>query len=183
MKPGDLKKGGATIAIKYGISRCFLGWVIVAASERGICSIEFGDSPDEVIQLLHQRFPKAQLIKADQGFNSLIDEVVGYIKLPDKDFQIPLDIQGTVFQQKVWAILREITPGRTKSYSDIAKQLGNSQAVRAVAQACAANKLAVVVPCHRVVAKDRRISGYRWGVDRKKLLLENENVTTSREKS
>ena len=183
MKPGDLKKGGAAIAIKYGISRCFLGWVIVAASNRGICCIEFGDSPDEVIQLMHQRFPKARLINADEGFNSLINEIVGFIKQPNKDFQIPLDIQGTVFQQKVWAILREIKPGRTKSYSDIAKQLGNPQAVRAVARACAANKLAVVIPCHRVIAKDGRISGYRWGVDRKKLLLENEALTISPEKS
>ncbi len=175
IKPKDIKTGGASMTITYGISRCFLGWVIVASSAKGICSIEFSDSPEELPLLLRQRFPRAQLLKGDDDFTSLIDKVVAFIDRSDDDLEVPLDIQGTVFQQKVWNILRQIRPGETKSYSEIAEQLGNPQAVRAVAGACGANRLAVVIPCHRVIGKDGRISGYRWGVDRKKQLLQHES--------
>ena len=181
MKPRELKSGGAAITIQYGLSPCFLGWVIVGATDRGVCSVEFGDSPDELPLILQRRFPKALLKKGDEEFESLICEVTAFIESPDLDVQIPLDVQGTVFQQKVWDILRQIKPGETKSYSEIAEKLGNPRAVRAVAGACASNRLAVVIPCHRVVAKDGRISGYRWGIERKKQLLKNEQRKMSQE--
>lgn len=181
LRPKDLKSGGKAITIQYGLSRCFLGWVIVGATDRGICSVEFGDSAHELPPLLKKRFPNALLKKGDEAFNTVLREVAAFIEAPSLDIQIPLDIQGTVFQKKVWDILRQIKPGETRSYSDIAEKIGSPRAVRAVAGACASNKIAVVVPCHRVVAKDGRISGYRWGVDRKKQLLENERTRTSQE--
>ncbi len=174
MKPKEYRKGATGIIITYGLANCFLGWVIVAATERGICAIEFGDDPDILPDQVQARFPKAQLKKADIGFESLIKEVVDFIKAPDDKFQLPLDIQGTAFQQRVWNVLRQIKPGKTLSYSDVANKIGNPNAVRAVASACASNKLAVVIPCHRVISKDGKVSGYRWGTDRKKMLLESE---------
>jgi AraC family transcriptional regulator of adaptative response/methylated-DNA-[protein]-cysteine methyltransferase len=152
--------------------------VIVAATDRGICAIEFGDDPDILPDQVQGRFPKAQLKKADRGFERLIKEVVDFIKAPEDKFQLPLDIQGTAFQQRVWNVLRQIKPGKTLSYSDVANRIGNPNAVRAVASACASNKLAVVIPCHRVISKDGKVSGYRWGTDRKKLLLESEKEST-----
>ena len=174
MKPKEYRKGATGIIITYGLANCFLGWVIVAASERGICAIEFGDDPDILPDQIQTRFPKSQLKKADIGFESLIKEVVDFIKAPDDKFQLPLDIQGTAFQQRVWNVLRQIKPGKTLSYSDVANKIGNPKAVRAVASACASNKLAVVIPCHRVISKDGKVSGYRWGTDRKKKLLDSE---------
>ncbi len=174
MKPKDYRKGATGITITYGLAHCFLGWVIVAATDRGICAIEFGDDPDILPDQVQTRFPNAQLKKADISFDSLIKEVVHFIKAPEDTFQLPLDIQGTAFQQRVWNVLRQIKPGKTLSYSDVANRIGNPNAVRAVASACASNKLAVVIPCHRVVSKDGKVSGYRWGTERKKMLLESE---------
>jgi AraC family transcriptional regulator of adaptative response/methylated-DNA-[protein]-cysteine methyltransferase len=174
MKPKDYRKGAVGITITYGLAHCFLGWVIVAATDRGICAIEFGDDPDTLPDQVQIRFPKAQLKKADIGFASLIKEVVAFIKAPEDKFQLPLDIQGTAFQQRVCNVLRQIIPGKTLSYSDVANRIGNPNAVRAVASACASNKLAVVIPCHRVISKDGKVSGYRWGTERKKMLLESE---------
>lgn len=174
MKPREYRKGATGITINYGLAHCFLGWVIVAATDRGICAIEFGDDPDILPDQVQTRFPNAQLKKADIGFDSLIKEVVEFIKAPEDKFQLPLDIQGTAFQQRVWNVLRQIKPGKTLSYSDVANRIGNPNAVRAVASACASNKLAVVIPCHRVISKDGKVSGYRWGTERKKMLLESE---------
>lgn len=174
MKPKEYKAGGDGVVIKYGLAKCILGWVIVAATDRGICAIEFGDDPALLPQQVQSRFPKARLEKAGPGFTSLIEEVVDFIKAPHNSFNIPLDIQGTAFQQQVWNILQQIKPGRTLSYTEVAEKTGNPNAVRAVATACASNKLAVVIPCHRVISKDGKISGYRWGIERKKALLENE---------
>ncbi len=174
MKPKDYRKGAIGITITYGLAQCFLGWVIVAATDRGICAIEFGDDPDLLPGQVQTRFPKAQLKKADIGFDSLIKEVVDFIKAPEDTFQLPLDIQGTAFQQKVWNVLRQIKPGKTLSYSDVANRIGNPNAVRAVASACASNKIAVVIPCHRVISKGGKLSGYRWGTERKKMLLDSE---------
>ena len=174
MRPKDYRKGGIGITITYGLAHCFLGWVIVAATDRGICAIEFGDDPDTLPDQVQTRFPNARLKKADVGFASLIKEVVDFIKAPEEQFQLPLDIQGTAFQQRVWNVLRQIKPGKTLSYSDVANRIGNPNAVRAVASACASNKLAVVIPCHRVISKDGKVSGYRWGTERKKMLLESE---------
>ena len=174
MKPKEYRKGATGITITYGLAHCFLGWVIVAATDRGICAIEFGDDPDTLPDQVQTRFPNARLKKADIGFASLIKEVVDFIKAPEEQFQLPLDIQGTAFQQRVWNVLRQIKPGKTLSYSDVANRIGNPNAVRAVASACASNKLAVVIPCHRVISKDGKVSGYRWGTERKKMLLQSE---------
>jgi len=174
MNPKAYRNGAAGITITYGLAECFLGWVIVAATERGICAIEFGDDPKTLPQQVQSRFLKARLQKAGSGFGSLIKEVVDFIKTPGNDFNIPLDIQGTAFQQQVWNVLRQIKPGGTVSYTEVAERIGNPNAIRAVAAACASNKLAVVIPCHRVISKDGKLSGYRWGVERKKMLLETE---------
>lgn len=174
MKPKEYKAGGVGVVISYGLAECMLGWVIVAATDRGICAIEFGDDPALLPQQVQNRFPKARLEKAGPGFASLIEAVVDFIKAPHDSFNIPLDIQGTAFQQQVWNTLRQIRPGETLSYTEVAERIGNPNAVRAVATACASNKLAVVIPCHRVISKDGKISGYRWGAERKKTLLDNE---------
>jgi len=174
MKPGIYRKGAEGVTIVYGLARCFLGWVIVAATDRGICAVEFGDDPEALPEQVQSRFPNSQLNKADSGFKKLINEVVDFIGSPKEIFQVPLDIQGTAFQQQVWEVLRQIKPGETMSYTDVAERLGKPHAVRAVASACASNKLAVVIPCHRVISKTGKSGGYRWGSERKKKLLELE---------
>lgn len=174
MQPKEYRAGGQGIDIRYGIAECPLGWVIVAATDRGICAIEFGDDPEKLPELMHSRFPQAAVSAAGPGFTRLIEEVVHFINTPWSNFTLPLDIQGTAFQQQVWDILRQIEPGETMSYTEVAEKIGNPKAVRAVAAACGQNTLAVVIPCHRVITKDGRVSGYRWGVERKKMLLENE---------
>lgn len=174
MKPKDYRKGADGVTITYGLARCFLGWVIVAATDRGVCAIEFGDNSDTLPEQVQARFPNAQLHKADIGFKTLIKEVVDFIESPEDTFGVPLDIQGTAFQQQVWEVLRQIKPGQTMSYTDVAEWMGNPKAVRAVASACASNKLAVVIPCHRVVSKTGKTGGYRWGTERKQKLLDYE---------
>jgi AraC family transcriptional regulator of adaptative response/methylated-DNA-[protein]-cysteine methyltransferase len=174
MKPKVYRKGAEGVNITYGITKCFLGWVIVAATDLGICAIEFGDNSDTLPEQVQDRFPNAQLHKAGIGFKTLIKEVVDFIESPEDTFQVPLDIQGTAFQQQVWEVLRQIKPGQTMSYTEVAERIGNPNAVRAVASACASNKLAVVIPCHRVISKAGKTGGYRWGSERKKRLLESE---------
>lgn len=174
MKPRDYRAGGAGVTIHYGLARCDLGWLIVATTRRGVCAIEFSDDPAALPQQVQNRFPQANLQEAGSGFVALIREVIEFIKSPHNSFNMPLDIQGTAFQQKVWNVLRQIKPGETLSYTDVAERIDNPKAVRAVATACASNKLAVVIPCHRVIAKDGTLSSYRWGAERKKRLLENE---------
>jgi AraC family transcriptional regulator of adaptative response/methylated-DNA-[protein]-cysteine methyltransferase len=174
MKPTVYRKGGDGITITYGLAQCYLGWVIVAATDRGICAIEFGDDPDTLPEQVQARFPNAQLNKADTGFKTILRDVVDFIESPKDTFRVPLDIRGTAFQQQVWEILRQIRPGETMSYTAVAERMGKPNAVRAVASACASNKLAVVIPCHRVVSKTGKTGGYRWGPERKKRLLESE---------
>lgn len=174
MQPNVYRKGGAGLTITYGLAQSYLGWVIVAATDRGVCAIEFGDDPDKLPEQVQARFPGARLKLADRGFKAIIQEVVAYIKSLGKGLQIPLDIQGTAFQQRVWEVLRQIRPGETMSYTEVAERIGKPNASRAVASACAANRLAVVVPCHRVVPKSGKTGGYRWGTERKRILLESE---------
>ncbi|THB76810.1 MAG: bifunctional DNA-binding transcriptional regulator/O6-methylguanine-DNA methyltransferase Ada [Desulfobulbaceae bacterium] len=174
MVPKAYQEGGEGISIRYGIAECFLGWVIVAATERGICGVEFGDDPGTLPGQIQATFPKATLVKGGVAFETMITAVVNYIQSPGERFELPLDIQGTVFQQQVWKILKQLAPGETISYTEVANRLGKPKAARAVASACGANKLAVLVPCHRVVAKNGAIGGYRWGKDRKKQLLDSE---------
>ena len=181
MTPQQYRAGAAGIEIMYGIAECSLGWLIVAATDRGICAIEFSDERHTLPDQLQARFPKAELKVADSEFTSLIEKVVTFIESPVRTFQLPLDIQGTAFQQRVWEILRNIKPGETVSYSAVAQSMGNPKAVRAVANACGANKLAVVIPCHRVISKSGEAGGYRWGKERKKRLLELEQETKRRQ--
>jgi len=174
MKPRDFRAGGAGASIRFGVGECSLGAILVAASESGICAILLGDDADALTRDLQDRFPKAELIGGDGQFERWMAQVVGFVEAPRLGLQLPLDIRGTAFQQRVWRALCEIPAGSTRSYADIAKKLRAPKAVRAVAQACAANKLAVAIPCHRVVRTDGALSGYRWGVERKRALLDRE---------
>ena len=148
----------------------------MAATARGVCAILLGEDPDALVRDLQDRFPKTHLIAGDRDFEKLVASVVGLIEAPARGLKLPLDIRGTAFQQRVWQALRSIPPGKTASYTEIAKRIGLPKSMRAVAQACGANALAVAIPCHRVVRNDGALSGYRWGVERKRRLLENEGV-------
>ncbi|MGQ5524108.1 bifunctional DNA-binding transcriptional regulator/O6-methylguanine-DNA methyltransferase Ada [Chitinimonas sp. PSY-7] len=175
MKPTEYKAGGSNAVIRFAIGQCSLGAILVAQSQRGVCAILLGDDPDALARDLQDRFPKAQLIGGDSDFEQLVAVVVGFVDAPAKGLDLPLDVRGTAFQQRVWQALREIPVGSTASYTEVAERIGAPNAVRAVAGACAANALAVAIPCHRVVRNDGSLSGYRWGVERKRALLEKES--------
>ncbi len=175
MTPRRYRAGGAGSTIRFAIGQCALGAILVAQSERGVCAISLGDDPDALLRELQDRFPRATLLGGDRDFESLVARVVGFVEAPRLGLDLPLDVRGTAFQQRVWQALRDIPPGRTMSYAEIAERIGAPTAVRAVAQACAANVLAVAIPCHRVVRSDGALSGYRWGVERKRALLEAES--------
>lgn len=168
------RRGGAGAAIRFALGQCSLGSILVAASARGVCAIFLGDDPEALVQALQQRFPRAELVGADPGFEELVARVVGLVEAPRLGLNLPLDLQGTVFQQRVWQALAAIPPGETATYGEIARRIGAPAAVRAVARACGANPLAVAIPCHRVVRLDGDLAGYRWGVARKRALLERE---------
>ncbi|MGO4330245.1 bifunctional DNA-binding transcriptional regulator/O6-methylguanine-DNA methyltransferase Ada [Cupriavidus sp. 2TAF22] len=174
MTASRYRAGGANTDIRFAVGECSLGSILVAQSERGVCAILLGDDPDALARELQDQFPKANLIGGDAGFEQLIAQVVGLIEAPSLGFDLPLDVRGTAFQERVWQALREIPPGSTASYAEIAARIGAPKAVRAVAQACGANHIAVAIPCHRVVRSDGQLSGYRWGVERKRSLLERE---------
>ena len=174
MTPTDFRAGGANARIHFAVGQCSLGAILVAESDRGICAILLGDDPDALARDLQDRFPKAQLIGGDAAFEKRVAQVVGMVERPRLGLDLPLDVRGTAFQQRVWQALREIPAGRTASYADVAQRIGMPKAVRAVAQACGANALAIAIPCHRVVRNDGALSGYRWGVERKRALLERE---------
>ena len=176
MTPTEYKVGGANTRIRFAVGECSLGSILVAVSGRGVCAILMGDDPDALAQNLQDRFPHAHLIGGDAGFEELVAKVVGFVEAPALGLDLPLDVRGTAFQQRVWQALREIPAGSTASYSEIATRIGAPKAVRAVAGACAANKIAVAIPCHRVVRNDGALSGYRWGVERKRALLARENA-------
>ena len=169
------KDGGKDAEIEFAVGACSLGAILVARSERGVCAISLGDDPNALARDLQDRFPKAQIVGGDPNFEKLVAEVVGYVEAPQIGFHLPLDVRGTAFQQRVWRALQDIPFGKTASYAEIAKRIGEPKAVRAVAQACGANRLAVAIPCHRVVRNDGAISGYRWGVERKRALLDKES--------
>jgi AraC family transcriptional regulator of adaptative response/methylated-DNA-[protein]-cysteine methyltransferase len=174
MCPRDYRAGGAGNAIRFAVGECSLGSILVARSERGVCAILLGDDPDALARQLQDQFPNAELIGGDAEFESLVAKVVGFVEAPAIGLDLPLDIRGTAFQERVWQALRRIPPGTTASYAEIARRIGMPRAVRAVAQACGANPLAVAIPCHRVVRSDGALSGYRWGVVRKRELLQRE---------
>jgi len=174
MTPTNYRAGGTNTEIRFAIGECSLGAILVAASERGICAILLGDDADVLARDLQDRFPRANLIGGDAAFEQLVANVIGFVEAPGLGLALPLDVRGTAFQQRVWQALQEIPAGKTASYADIAKRIGAPKSVRAVAQACAANTLAVAIPCHRVVRNDGGLSGYRWGVERKRALLDRE---------
>ena len=174
MTPTEFRSGGNGASIRFAVGECSLGSILVAATGKGVCAILFGDDPDALVRDLQDRFPKAKLIGADDQFERLMATVVGFVEAPAQGLDLPLDVRGTAFQQRVWQALRRIPRGSTVTYAEIANSLGQPKAVRAVAQACAANALAVAIPCHRVVRTDGALSGYRWGVERKRALLERE---------
>ncbi|MFD1883148.1 bifunctional DNA-binding transcriptional regulator/O6-methylguanine-DNA methyltransferase Ada [Paracoccus pacificus] len=171
MTPTMYRKGGKDTDIRFAIGECSLGAILVAQSDKGICAIALDDDPEKLVRDLQDRFPNANLIGADAGFEALVARVVAFVEAPGVGFDLPLDIRGTAFQQRVWQALLAIPPGATASYADVAERIGRPSAVRAVAQACGANNLAVAIPCHRVVRSDGALAGYRWGVDRKRALL------------
>lgn len=177
MTPTRYRAGGTDAEIRFAIGECSLGAILVARSERGVCAISIGDDPDALARDLQDRFPRARLIGGDAGFEQLVARVVGHVEAPRFGLDLPLDIRGTAFQQRVWQALRDIPAGETVSYGELARRIGAGKAVRAVAGACAANAIAVAIPCHRVVRNDGGLSGYRWGVERKRALLEREAKT------
>jgi len=177
MKPSQYRAGGVDARIAFAIGQSSLGAILVARSQRGVCAISLGDDPDALLRELQDRFPRAELIGGDAGFERLVAQVVGMIEQPNIGIDLPLDVRGTAFQQRVWDALRKIPAGETASYAQIAQRIGSPKSVRAVAQACASNTLALAIPCHRVVRSDGALSGYRWGVARKRELLAREAAT------
>lgn len=174
MKPADYRKGGAGETIQFAFGRSDLGMIIVATTSRGVCAVEFGDTEAALHKCLAARFPQAMLERAGPAFNGVVESVIAIIRSNQPNAALPLDVRGTAFQHQVWKALQCIAPGSTASYSDLAKKIGMPTASRAVAQACAQNKIAVLIPCHRVVRADGELSGYRWGAERKAKLLQRE---------
>lgn len=176
MSASTYQTGGAGVEIRFAVGHCSLGPILVAATSRGICAIEFADDPNALVRALQDRFPKAELIGADRAFERLVAQVVGAVEAPEKAAALPLDVRGTAFQERVWQALRAIPAGQTATYAEIAGRIGQPRATRAVAQACAANPAALAIPCHRVVRADGGLGGYRWGVERKDALLRRETL-------
>lgn len=174
MRPREYRAGGANAVIRFAVGECSLGSILVACSARGVCAILLGDEPQALVAELQDRFPRAELIGGDTAFERDVARVIGFVEAPRRGLGLPLDVQGTAFQQRVWQALQEIPPGTTETYSGLALRLGRPSAVRAVAQACAANPVAVAIPCHRVVRSDGGLAGYRWGIERKRALLDRE---------
>lgn len=178
MTPSHYRAGGVNTDIRFAVGDSSLGAILVAQSERGLCAIFLGDDPDALVRDLQDRFPAANLVAGDRDFEQTVSQVVGLVEAPAAGLDLPLDIRGTAFQRRVWEALRRIPPGATLSYSEVAERIGAPDSARAVARACAGNRLAVAIPCHRVVRRDGALSGYRWGVERKRMLLERETRET-----
>lgn len=182
MTPKTYKSGGAGTALKVAVADCSLGSVLIAASDKGVAAILLGDDPDALLRDVQDRFPKAIMAGGDAAFDKLVQQVISLVERPGAAHHLPLDVRGTAFQQQVWQALTAIRPGTTASYQDIARAIGKPSAVRAVAGACAANAIAVAIPCHRIVRTDGNLSGYRWGIDRKRALLAKEEYRSRRKR-
>ena len=174
MTPSAYRKQGPDVAIRFAVGQCSLGAILVARTERGVCAVDLGDEPEPLVRDLEQRFARATLVGADPAFEALVAQVVGLIEQPRVDVRLPLDVRGTAFQQRVWTALTKIPAGETRTYTQLAVELGAPQGARAVARACASNPVAVAIPCHRVVRADSNLAGYRWGIERKRELLARE---------
>jgi AraC family transcriptional regulator, regulatory protein of adaptative response / methylated-DNA-[protein]-cysteine methyltransferase len=168
------KNGGQDAEIRFAVGECSLGSVLVATSAKGVCALSLGDDPDALVRALQDRFPKAELVGGDHEFEGLVARVVAMVDNPAAGLGLPLDMRGTAFQQRVWTALQAIPAGQTVSYAELARRIGAPQSTRAVARACASNTIAIAIPCHRVIRHDGTVSGYRWGVERKRILLERE---------
>ena len=174
MTATQFRGGGSGTVIRFAAGECSLGSILVAATEKGVCAIELGDDPEALVRGLQDRFAHADLVGGDAAFEQWVAKVVGFIEAPQPALDLPLDIRGTAFQRRVWDATRQVPPGSTASYTEIARRIGRPRAVRAVASACASNAIAVAIPCHRIVRRDGSPSGYRWGVERKRALLDRE---------
>jgi AraC family transcriptional regulator of adaptative response/methylated-DNA-[protein]-cysteine methyltransferase len=174
MTPTAYRRGGDGVAIRFAVGECSLGSILVAMTQKGVSAIELGDDPDGLVRAFQDRFPAARLIGGDRDFEALVARVVGLVEAPRRGLDLPLDVRGTAFQLRVWKALTRIPAGQTVSYAELARRIGVPGATRAVARACASNRIAVAIPCHRVVRSDGALSGYRWGVERKRRLLERE---------
>jgi AraC family transcriptional regulator of adaptative response/methylated-DNA-[protein]-cysteine methyltransferase len=183
MEPRQYKAGGAGIAMVYAIGECWLGPVLAAATPAGICAIVFGETKEDLLNDLGGRFPAAEIAPADATFSEQFAQILKALEAPHLASRLPLDILGTTFQQRVWAALRQIAPGETATYTQIAERIGSPRAVRAVASACAANHVAIAIPCHRVIRGNGDLAGYRWGLERKRALLEREKDKPSARKA
>lgn len=176
MQPGRYREGGRGLTIRYALAASELGWVLAAASPQGLCALHLGPQPEALVQALQAEFPQAEKVTHDPEFEDWVQIVVAFVEDPGAGLDLPLDIRGTAFQRQVWQALREIPAGQTASYGEVARRIGKPQAARAVAQACAANRLAVAVPCHRVLRQNGELGGYRWGLAIKRDLLAREGV-------
>jgi len=175
MTPSAFRSDGAGETIQFAVGECTLGSILIAATNVGVCSIALGDSAEALMQQFQDEFSKANLVGGDEKFEHLVSQVVGFVESPSMPLQLPLDIRGTLFQLKVWKALQTISPGDTLTYTELAEKIGKPSAVRAVASACGKNRIALAIPCHRIVRADATLSGYRWGIERKKALLERES--------
>lgn len=176
MTPGAFRRGGDAQAIRYAVTRTPLGWLLVASTERGVCAIELGDSRAALERDMRSRFAAARRVDADADLAAHLANVVAYLDEPARGLVLPLDIRGTAFQHRVWQALKAVPPGTRTTYGELAAAIGATNSARAVARACATNPVALAIPCHRVVAKDGTLAGYRWGVKRKAALLEREQA-------
>lgn len=174
MAPATFRGGGAGETIRFAVGECSLGSILVAATSKGVCAILLGDDPTALANELEDRFPRAELVGADREFESLVARIVGLVETPAPGLDLPLDIRGTTFQRRIWLALRDVPAGATASYGEIADRVSSPNSARAVARACAANPIAVAIPCHRVIRNDGTLGGYRWGVERKRVLLARE---------
>ncbi|MGA7328726.1 MAG: bifunctional DNA-binding transcriptional regulator/O6-methylguanine-DNA methyltransferase Ada [Rhodomicrobium sp.] len=174
MTPSEFRTGGRNAEMRFAVGKCSLGSILVASSDKGVAAILLGDDPEALVHKLEDQFPKAQLVGGDQEYEDIMAKVIGLVEAPGTGLDLPLDVRGTAFQHRVWQALREIPVGKTATYTEIAQRISMPKAVRAVAAACAANKLAVAIPCHRVIRNDGSLSGYRWGVERKRALIARE---------
>lgn len=183
LPPSAYRRGGEGRRIRYVLRRTKLGWLLLAATDRGVCAIGFGDDPEALEEDLRRRFARAERIGKDAGLECWLARITAFLEDPTTPLDLPLDIRGTAFQEKVWRALREIPPGRTVDYGELARNIGAPRAVRAVGAACGANPTALVIPCHRVRRRDGGPGGWRWGVGRKQRLLEAEARSREQEEA